>query len=141
MLCEELTGGLGWFPTRSGSPPFLAGSRGDTEAQHPDRAASLSIEAFFEVETPPMSHGVAAPRARAASEPELELVPASNNTHNSPGGGAEDLSGLWLLCETALQMMKEEEERASKEGTLGDQQQPENPPLRRSQRRIKRRVL
>jgi len=140
-LCEGLIGGLGWLPTQAGNPSYLAGSLGDTEAQDPVRAASLPTPAIVEVETPSVSDGVAAPRARAASEPEPEPVPAESSQHNSPGEGPEDFSGLWLLCDTTIQSIEEESERARAGATLGNQQQPESPPLRRSTRCIKRRVL
>lgn len=140
-LCEGRPGGLGWLPRQSGNPSYLAGSHGDTEVQDPVRAASLPISSIVEVETPPMSDGIAAPRAREASEPEPEPEPASGTQHSSPGEGTEDLGGLWLLCDAALQMVEEESERAREAGTLGGQQQPGSPALRRSTRRIKRRVL
>lgn len=140
-LCEGLTGGLGWLPTRAGNPSYLAGSLGHTEAQDPVRAASLPTPAIVKVETPPVSDDVAAPRARAASEPEPEHVPAESRQHNSPGEGTEDLSGLWLLCDTAIRSIEEESERARAGAALGNQQQPGSPPLRRSTRSIKRRVL
>lgn len=140
-LCEGRTDGLGWLPSQSGNPSYLAGSHGDTEAQDPVRAASLPRLAIVEVETPPVSDGVAAPRAREASEPGPEPVPASRTQHNSPGEGTEDLIGLWLLCDAALQMVEEEAERMREAETLGEQLQPENPTLRRSTRRIKRHVL
>lgn len=136
-----MIGGLGCLPTQAGNSSCLPGSLGDTEAQNPVRAAVLPPPAIVEVETPPVSDGVAPPRAHAASEPELDHVPAKSSQHNSPGEGTEDLSGLWLLCDTAIQSIEEESERARAGATLGNQQHPENPPLRRSTRCIKRRVL
>ena len=140
-LCEGPIAGLGWLPTQAGHHSYLAGSLGDREAQDPVRAASLPTPAIVEVETPPASDVVVAPRARAASEPEPEPVPAKSSQHNSPGQEPEDLSGLWLLCDTTIQIIEEESERARAGATLRNQQQHESPPLRRSTRCIKRRVL